>query len=50
MELDLKGFDVVEVSPPYDHANVTALAGATLAHYYLGLLATRKSEGKTIAP
>ncbi|MGQ4272746.1 agmatinase [Terrihabitans sp. B22-R8] len=48
--LDLKGFDVVEVSPPYDHAQVTALAGATLAHYYLGLLAARKAKGKNIAP
>ena len=48
--LNLKGFDVVEVSPPYDHANVTALAGATLAHYYLGLLARRKAAGLPIAP
>jgi agmatinase len=48
--LDLKGFDVVEVSPPYDHANITALAGATFAHYYLGLLAERKAAGKKIAP
>ncbi|MDX6805290.1 agmatinase [Terrihabitans rhizophilus] len=48
--LDLKGFDVVEVSPPYDHAQVTALAGATLAHYYLGLLAARKARGLSIAP
>jgi agmatinase len=48
--LNLKGFDVVEVSPPYDHANVTALAGATLAHYYLGLLAARKAAGHSIAP
>ena len=49
-ELDLKGFDVVEVSPPYDHANVTALAGATLAHYYFGLLASRKAAGYSIVP
>jgi agmatinase len=48
--LDFKGFDVVEVSPPYDHSNVTALAGATLAHYYLGLLAARKAVGSSIAP
>ena len=25
------GADVVEVSPPYDHADLTALAGATVA-------------------
>jgi agmatinase len=48
--LNLKGFDVVEVSPPYDHAGVTALAGATLAQVYLGLLAERKAAGRPIAP
>lgn len=47
--LDLKGFDVVEVSPPYDHAEVTALAGATLASIYLCLLAQRKAAGHAIA-
>ena len=29
--LNLIGMDVVEVSPPYDHAEITALAGATVA-------------------
>ena len=29
--LNVVGMDVVEVSPPYDHAEITALAGATLA-------------------
>ena len=48
--LDFRGFDVVEVSPPYDHAEVTALAGATLASIYLCLLAQRKAEGRPIAP
>jgi agmatinase len=48
--LNLKGFDIMEVSPPYDHAQITALAGATLAHYYLGLLAARKSAGSVIRP
>lgn len=48
--LDLKGFDVVEVSPPYDHAGITALAGATLAQVYLGLLAERKTAGESVAP
>ncbi|MGA0531079.1 agmatinase [Hansschlegelia sp. KR7-227] len=48
--LNLKGFDIVEVSPPYDHAGITALAGATLAQVYLGLLAERKRAGKSIAP
>lgn len=48
--LNLKGFDVVEVSPPYDHAEITALAGATLASAYLCLLAERKGNGVAPAP
>lgn len=48
-DLDLKGFDVVEVSPPYDHAEITALAGASLAACYLGLIAQRKAKGFDIA-
>ena len=39
--LDIRGADVVEVSPPYDHADVTAIAGATVAMYMLGLRAQR---------
>ena len=42
--LDFVGGDVVEVSPPYDHADVTAIAGATVAMFYLGLLAERRRE------
>lgn len=30
-QLQLKGMDVVEVSPPYDHADITAIAGAHIA-------------------
>lgn len=40
--LNLVGMDVVEVSPPYDHAEITALAAATVAHDWLCLLAARK--------
>ncbi len=40
--LDLVGADVVEVSPPYDHADITAIAASTIAMYYLGLLAERR--------
>jgi agmatinase len=29
--IDLVGMDVVEVSPPFDHAEITSLAGATIA-------------------
>lgn len=35
----LVGMDVVEVAPPYDHAEITALAGATLALEMICLLA-----------
>jgi agmatinase len=31
-DLNIVGADVVEVSPPYDHAEITAIAGATVAH------------------
>jgi agmatinase len=43
--LDVVGMDVVEVSPPYDHADVTALAGATVAMMMLGLVAERRRKG-----
>ena len=36
------GGDVVEVSPPYDHADITAIAAATVAQHYIGLLAKRR--------
>jgi agmatinase len=39
--LDIKGADIVEVSPPYDHADITAIAGATVAMYMLGLRAEK---------
>ncbi|TDH39477.1 agmatinase [Pseudohoeflea suaedae] len=40
--LDIRGADVVEVAPAYDHADVTAIAGATIAMYMLGLLAEKR--------
>jgi agmatinase len=39
--LDIKGSDVVEVSPPYDHAQITAIAASTVAMYVLGLRAEK---------
>ena len=42
--LDIVGADVVEVAPAYDHADITAIAGATIAMHYLGLLAQKKSR------
>jgi len=43
--LDLVGMDVVEVSPPYDHAEITALAGATLALELICLYARCRGVG-----
>lgn len=36
--LDFRGMDVVEVAPAYDHAEITALAAATIAWEYLALV------------
>lgn len=40
-DLNIVGFDVVEVSPAYDHAQITALAGASLALQFLYMRASR---------
>ena len=42
--LDIRGSDVVEVAPAYDHADITAIAGSTIAMYMLGLRAERLAE------
>jgi agmatinase len=42
--VEVIGADLVEVSPPYDHAEITALAGATLAFQFLGLFARAPSR------
>jgi agmatinase len=39
VDLRFIGMDVVEVSPPYDHAEITALAAATVVWEYLALVA-----------
>jgi agmatinase len=36
---NLVGGDIVEVSPPYDHAEITAIAAANLAYEYCSLFA-----------
>lgn len=42
--LNLVGFDLVEVSPPYDHGDITALLAANLAFEFLSLLAVQARE------
>lgn len=45
--LDIVAADVVEVSPPYDSAGITALAAANILHTILGLLAYRRAVAGT---
>ena len=40
--VDIVGSDVVEVSPAYDHADITSIAGSTIAMYMLGNLWERR--------
>ncbi len=42
LDLDFRGMDVVEVSPPYDHAEMTAIAASTVPQHYLQALARKK--------
>jgi agmatinase len=42
--VEFVGFDVMEVSPPYDHADITAIAAATMAMTMIGLVAEKKSK------
>jgi agmatinase len=43
-ELPLVGMDVVEVSPPYDHADITALLGNRVVLEALSALARRRQD------
>ena len=50
--VDIVGMDVVEVAPAYDHAEITALAAATLAHDFICMQAVkqlaREKSGKSV--
>ena len=43
----LVGADVVEVAPPYDHADMTAVAASHVCYDLVSLLASRCGEGAT---
>ncbi|HEX2183587.1 MAG TPA: agmatinase [Rubrobacteraceae bacterium] len=43
--LEIVGCDVVEVLPPYDTAQITALLAANVAHEFLSLFALRRKNG-----
>ena len=47
--VNIVGADVVEVAPAYDHADITAIAGATVAMHVLGLLAEQKTRNGELA-
>ena len=40
-ECKLIGLDIVEVSPPYDHAEITSIIAATIAYDWLCILAKK---------
>ena len=42
--MNLISADVVEVAPAYDHAEITAIAAATIAHDYLVLRSKQKKN------
>ena len=41
--LNMIGFDLVEVSPPFDHAELTSIAAATIIHDWICVKALQKS-------
>jgi arginase family enzyme len=43
--VDLAGMDIVEVSPPYDHAEITAAAANRCALEAISALAVKKAAG-----
>jgi agmatinase/guanidinopropionase len=45
--LNIVGFDLVEVSPPYDHSDITSILAANLAFEFISLLSLRKRSGKS---
>ena len=46
--VEVAGMDIVEVSPPYDHAEVTAMAGNRLALELISALAAKKQAGHPV--
>jgi len=42
--LDIVGADIVEVAPPYDHAEVTGIAASHVAYELISLMATSTKE------
>jgi agmatinase len=49
LDLDFVGMDIVEVSPPYDHAEMTSIAASTVPQHYLQALAQKKIAHSKLA-
>lgn len=49
-ELPVVGLDVVEVSPPYDHADITALLGNRVVLEALAAIARRRVDAAALPP
>ncbi|HET7829443.1 MAG TPA: agmatinase, partial [Candidatus Limnocylindrales bacterium] len=47
-QVEIAGMDIVEVSPPYDHAEVTAMAANRVALELISALAAKKQAGRSI--
>ena len=48
--VELAGMDVVEVSPPYDHAEVTSMAAHRAVLEAISALAVKKRDGRGVPP
>ena len=46
--VDLAAMDIVEVSPPYDHAETTAMAANRAALEAISALAVKKAAGRSV--
>ncbi|HEX2756805.1 MAG TPA: arginase family protein, partial [Candidatus Limnocylindrales bacterium] len=47
-QVDLAGMDIVEVSPPYDHAETTAMIANRAALEAISALALKRRDGRPI--
>jgi agmatinase len=47
-QVRLAGMDIVEVSPPFDHAEITAMAAHRCVMEALSALAVRAREGRPV--
>jgi agmatinase len=46
--VEIAGMDIVEVSPPYDHAETTAMVANRVALEAISALAVKKAAGRPV--